>query len=69
MAVSPVDLVQESELHRLIRYGCLFELELKQMAEMEQMREENKTMRKTLRERRKNARRRLRRSLRLQSAA
>lgn len=68
-AVSSVDYSQESELHKLIRYGCLFELELRQMAEMEAMRLENRAMRATLRERRKSARRRLSRSLRLQSAA
>lgn len=50
----------ESELHRLIRYGCLFQLELKQEQEILALRQENATYKNRLRERRKRLRRRLR---------
>lgn len=36
----------ESELSKLIRYGCQFELEIHQMAELSQMRAENKRLRR-----------------------
>jgi hypothetical protein len=35
----------ESELSKLIRYGCQFELEVHQMAELSQMRAENMKLR------------------------
>jgi hypothetical protein len=35
----------ETELSKLIRYGCQFELEMHQMAELSQMRAENMKLR------------------------
>lgn len=51
----------ETELHKLIRYGCDFELELHQEQELEALRQENAVLRKQVRKQRKDARRRARR--------
>ena len=40
-----MDYAGESELSKLIRYGCQFELEVHQMAELSQMRAENMKLR------------------------
>ena len=39
------DYARETELSKLIRYGCQFELEVHQMAELSQMRAENTRLR------------------------
>jgi len=39
------DYARETELSKLIRYGCQFELEVHQMAELSQMRAENTALR------------------------
>lgn len=38
---------RETELSKLIRYGCQFELEMHQMVELNQMRAENIKLRRT----------------------
>lgn len=38
--------IVETELSKLIRYGCQFELEVHQMAELNQLRAENKKLRR-----------------------
>ena len=40
------DYTRETELSKLIRYGCQFELEVHQMAELSQMRAENTYLRR-----------------------
>jgi hypothetical protein len=40
------DYATETELSKLIRYGCQFELEVHQMVELNQMRAENKELRR-----------------------
>jgi hypothetical protein len=42
----PTGHITESELSKLIRYGCQFELEVHQMAELSQMRAENIKLRR-----------------------
>ena len=41
--------VSESELSKLIRYGCQFELEVHQMVELSRLRAENQTLRRNVR--------------------
>lgn len=48
LATPPAGYPRETELSRLIRYGCQFELEIHQMAELNQMRAENIRLRRNL---------------------
>ena len=41
LGARPDGYASESELSKLIRYGCQFELEIHQMAELNRMRSEN----------------------------
>jgi len=41
--------ITESELSKLIRYGCQFELEVHQMVELSQLRAENQRLRRSVR--------------------
>lgn len=43
-----MDYAGESELSKLIRYGCQFELEVHQMAELSQLRAENLRLRRNV---------------------
>jgi len=43
-----MDYAGESELSKLIRYGCQFELEVHQMAELSQLRAENLQLRRNV---------------------
>lgn len=42
---------RESELSKLIRYGCMFELEVNQMEELRLMRAENRQLKRDLQKR------------------
>jgi hypothetical protein len=42
---------RETELSKLIRYGCMFELEVNQMEELRLMRAENRQLRRDLQKR------------------
>ena len=48
LATQPTGYPKETELSRLIRYGCQFELEIHQMAELNQMRVENIKLRRDI---------------------
>lgn len=43
--------ISESELSKLIRYGCQFELEVHQMVELSELRAENQRLRHSVRTR------------------
>ena len=51
-------MIAETELHKLIHYGFLFELERKRVTEIDVLRAENRKMKRTLKQRRKRDRRR-----------